>query len=113
MKRTCFRPTAQGWSDAEKDKGNTMNEEQEDRGRYVEGSYGKAGSEKGHKAEETEGRYVEGDYGRAGEEEATPKTDSGRFVEADYGSAGDVPGHAAHDPKGRYVQKDQRKEKDA
>ena len=62
-----------------------MNEEQEDRGRYVEGSYGKAGSEKGHKAEDL----------------------------ANYGTAGDVPGHAAKDPKGRYVQKEQREEKDA
>ena len=93
--------------------GNTMSEEQESRGRYVEGSYGKAGTEGEHKVGYPEGRYVEGDYGRAGTEEAVAEAGSGRFVEADYGTAGDVPGRAAEDPKGQYVQTDPGEEKDA
>ena len=73
------------------------------RGRYVQGEYGKAGSEVGHNPGDPEGRYIEGDYGEAGVEEAAEKPGAGRFVEADYGTAGDVPGRTAGDPKGRYV----------
>ncbi|AIY02384.1 hypothetical protein ART_2785 [Arthrobacter sp. PAMC 25486] len=76
------------------------------RGRYVQGEYGRAGSEVGHNPGDPEGHYIEGDYGLAGVEEASENAGAGRFVEADYGTAGDVPGRAADDPKGRYVQSD-------
>lgn len=81
----------------------SASEQPEDRGRYVEGSYGKAGVELGHVAGSEEGSYVEGDYGDAGTEDAKSDGAAGRMVEADYGSAGEVPGHADNDPKGEYI----------
>lgn len=72
--------------------------EAELRGRYVEGSSGKAGKQPGRHADEEEGQYTEGDYGEAGsrggmlEPLGGKAAGSGRFPEADLGDAGTVPG---------------------
>ncbi len=87
-------------------------EEAEVRGRYVEGSYGKAGVEPGRLAEDEEGRFVEGDYGKAGTEGGRPEplgshaTESGRYIEADYGDAGSVPPRTAESEIGQYAEGD-------
>ncbi|MDJ0355757.1 hypothetical protein [Paenarthrobacter sp. PH39-S1] len=82
----------------------------EDRGRYVKGSYGKAGSEPGHRAGSGEGHYVEGDYGKAGSEggaeEPGAAEETGRFVEADYGEAGAVPPRTGEFEVGQYAEGD-------
>ncbi|MDE8670662.1 hypothetical protein PY310_18960 [Pseudarthrobacter sp. H3Y2-7] len=78
------------------------------RGRYVEGDYGKAGSQTGRHADDEEGRYGEGNYGAAGSEGGLPEPlgdkagESGRYVQADYGAAGSVPGRTAASEVGRY-----------
>ena len=87
-------------------------EEGQVRGRYVEGSYGKAGHERGRLASDEEGRFVEGDYGKAGAEGGRPEQlgnqagESGRFVEADYGDAGTVPPRTAESEVGQYAEGD-------
>jgi hypothetical protein len=84
-------------------------EDQELRGRYVEGTYGKAGVQRGRHAEDEEGQYVQGDYGAAGREGGLPEPlgehakDSGRYVAADYGSAGTAPGRTAGSEIGQYA----------
>jgi hypothetical protein len=78
----------------------------EDHGRYVEGSYGKAGKEGGHVAHTPEGQYTEGDYGESGEAGAHGDRTAGRFVEADYGDAGKVPGRKGTDAIGQYEEGD-------
>ena len=47
-----------------------MSKEDVDRGRYVEGDYGKAGPRRATRPGIRTGRYVEGDYGPAGSEGA-------------------------------------------
>jgi hypothetical protein len=87
-------------------------EEPELRGRYVEGSYGKAGREGGRHADDEEGQYVEGDYGAVGSEGGLPEPlgdkakEAGRYVKADYGDAGEVPGRTAESEIGRYSKGD-------
>ena len=87
-------------------------EQAEVRGRYVEGSYGKAGVERGRLATDEEGRFVEGDYGKAGTEPGRPESqgnlagESGRFVEADYGRAGMVPPRTGDSEVGQYAEGD-------
>lgn len=87
-------------------------EERELRGRYVEGSYGKAGVQRGRRAEDEEGQYIEGDYGAAGREGGLPEPlgekvkESGRYVRADYGDAGAVPGRSAGSEIGQYAEGD-------
>ncbi|MBT8159525.1 MULTISPECIES: hypothetical protein [Arthrobacter] len=82
------------------------------RGRYVEGSYGDAGTEAGRSADDEEGQYTEGDYGAAGSEGALPGTpdkdteEAGRFVEADYGTAGTVQGRTPGTEIGQYAEGD-------
>ncbi|MFE4228875.1 hypothetical protein ACFRJ8_13405 [Arthrobacter sp. NPDC056886] len=87
-------------------------EERELRGRYVEGTYGKAGVQRGRRAEDEEGQYIQGDYGAAGSEGGLPEPlgdqakDSGRYVAADYGEAGAAPGRTAASEIGQYAQGD-------
>lgn len=87
-------------------------EERELRGRYVEGTYGKAGVQSGRHAEDEEGQYIEGDYGAAGREGGLPEPlgdqakESGRYVAADYGDAGTVPGRTAGSEIGQYAEGD-------
>lgn len=82
------------------------------RGRYVKGSYGKAGTERGRLATDEEGRFVEGDYGKAGTEPGRSESlgnlagESGRFVEADYGQAGVVPPRTGDSEVGQYAEGD-------
>ena len=86
--------------------------EPELRGRYVEGSYGKAGVQSGRHAEDEEGQYIEGDYGAAGSEGGLPEPlgdqakESGRYVAADYGDAGTAPGRTAGSEIGQYPEGD-------
>ena len=86
--------------------------EPELRGRYVEGSYGKAGVQSGRHAEDEEGQYIEGDYGAAGSEGGLPEPsgdqakESGRYVTADYGDAGTAPGRTAGSEIGQYPEGD-------
>jgi hypothetical protein len=83
-------------------------QEPELRGRYVQGSYGKAGREAGRHAGDEEGQYIGGDYGAGGSEGGLPEPlgdkakESGRYVKADYGDAGAVPGRSADSEIGRY-----------
>lgn len=87
-------------------------EERELRGRYVEGTYGKAGVQRGRRAEDEEGQYIQGDYGAAGSEGGLPEPlgdrakDSGRYVAADYGGAGTAPGRTAGSEIGQYAEGD-------
>jgi hypothetical protein len=87
-------------------------EEQELRGRYVEGAYGKAGVQRGRHAEDEEGQYIQGDYGAAGREGGLPEPlgdqakESGRYVAADYGDAGTAPGRTAGSEIGQYTEGD-------
>jgi hypothetical protein len=87
-------------------------EEQELRGRYVEGTYGKAGVQRGRHAEDEEGQYIQGDYGAAGREGGLPEPlgdqakESGRYVAADYGKAGTAPGRSAGSEIGQYAEGD-------
>jgi hypothetical protein len=82
------------------------------RGRYVEGSYGKAGVQGSRHAEDEEGQYIEGDYGAAGSEGGLPEPlgdqakESGRYVAADYGDAGTAPGRTAGSEIGQYTEGD-------
>ena len=84
-------------------------EERELRGRYVEGTYGKAGVQRGRRAEDEEGQYIQGDYGAAGSEGGLPEPlgdrakESGRYVAADYGDAGTAPGRTAGSEIGQYT----------
>jgi len=84
-------------------------EEQELRGRYVKGTYGKAGVQRGRHAEDEEGQYVQGDYGAAGREGGLPEPlgdqakESGRYVAADYGEAGTASGRTAGSEIGQYA----------
>ena len=84
-------------------------EERELRGRYVEGTYGKAGVQRGRRAEDEEGQYIQGDYGAAGSEGGLPEPlgdqakESGRYVAADYGDAGAAPGRSAGSEIGQYT----------
>jgi hypothetical protein len=84
-------------------------EERELRGRYVEGTYGKAGVQRGRRAEDEEGQYIQGDYGAAGTEGGLPEPlgdrakESGRYVAADYGDAGAAPGRTAGSEIGQYT----------
>ena len=86
--------------------------EPELRGRYVEGSYGKAGVQSGRHSEDEEGQYIEGDYGAAGTEGGLPEPlgdqakESGRYVAADYGDAGTAPGRTAGSEIGQYAEGD-------
>lgn len=93
--------------DGARPEGALAEEAVEDRGRYVEGGYGKAGTEHGHISHSPSGRYVEGDYGTAGTEDAVDDSERGRFVEADYGDAGTVPGRDGTETVGRYYTKDE------
>ncbi|MDQ0754187.1 hypothetical protein [Arthrobacter sp. B3I4] len=83
-------------------------EEKDLRGRYVEGNFGKAGAERGRRADDEEGQYIEGNYGEAGSEGGIPEPlgdkarESGRYVKANYGQAGSVPGRTAESEIGRY-----------
>jgi hypothetical protein len=83
-------------------------EEPDLRGRYVEGNFGKAGTQSGRHTDDEEGQYIEGDYGVAGSEGGLPEPlgnkarESGRYVEADYGVAGSTPGRTAESEIGRY-----------
>ena len=87
-------------------------EERDLRGRYVEGNFGKAGAQRGRRAEDDEGQYIEGDYGGAGSEGTLPEplghrtVGGGRYVKADYGGAGPVPGRTAASETGRYPEGD-------
>ena len=87
-------------------------EERELRGRYVEGTYGKAGVQSGRHLEDEEGQYIQGDYGAAGREGGLPEPlgdqakESGRYVAADYGGAGTVPGRTAGSEIGQYAEGD-------
>ena len=87
-------------------------EERELRGRYVEGSYGKAGLQGGRHAEDEEGQYIGGDYGEAGKEGGLPEPlgdraeESGRYVAGDYGGAGSAPGRTAGSEIGQYAEGD-------
>ena len=87
-------------------------EERELRGRYVEGTYGKAGVQRGRRAEDEEGQYIQGDYGAAGSEGGLPEPlgdrakESGRYVAADYGDAGAAPGRTAGSEIGQYTEGD-------
>lgn len=82
------------------------------RGRYVEGSYGKAGKESGRHIDDEEGQYTEGDYGAVGSEGGLPEPlgdkakEAGRYEKADYGDAGAVPGRTAESEIGRYSEGD-------
>lgn len=87
-------------------------DEEELRGRYVEGNYGAAGTESGRHADDTEGQYIEGDYGAAGAEGGLPEplgshaAEAGRFVKGDYDGAGTAPGRTAENEVGRYTEGD-------
>lgn len=87
-------------------------EEKDLRGRYVEGNFGKAGSQPGRHADDEEGQYIEGNYGEAGAEGGLPEPlgdkarESGRYVRADYGQAGSAPGRTAESEIGRYSEGD-------
>ncbi|SDL73510.1 hypothetical protein SAMN04487916_113117 [Arthrobacter sp. ov407] len=87
-------------------------EERELRGRYVEGSYGKAGVQRGRHAEDEEGQYIGGDFGAAGSEGGLPEPlggrakESGRYVAGDYGDAGPAPGRTAGSEIGQYAEGD-------
>ena len=87
-------------------------EDRELRGRYVEGTYGKAGVQRGRHAEDEEGQYIQGDYGAAGTEGGLPEPlgdqakESGRYVGADYGDAGSVPGRTSGSEVGQYAEGD-------
>ncbi|MET3923499.1 hypothetical protein [Arthrobacter sp. UYEF20] len=92
--------------------GGEKHEEPELRGRYVEGSYGKAGTQGGRHADDEEGQYIEGDYGAAGSEGGLPEPlgdkakESGRYVKGDVGDAGMVPGRTAESEIGQYSEGD-------
>jgi hypothetical protein len=92
--------------------GGEKEEEPELRGRYVKGSYGKAGALRGRHSDDEEGQYAEGDYGEAGSEGGLPEPlgdkarESGRYVRADYGDAGTLPGRTAASEVGRYPEGD-------
>jgi hypothetical protein len=83
-------------------------EEPDLRGRYVEGNFGKAGTQPGRHADDEEGQYIEGDYGAAGSEGGLPEPlgnkakESGRYVKADYGDAGSTKGRTADSEVGQY-----------
>ncbi|MGO4858740.1 hypothetical protein [Arthrobacter sp. 2MCAF14] len=87
-------------------------EEPELRGRYVEGDYGKTGTEPGRHSDDEEGQYSEGDYGAAGSQGGLPEPlggkakESGRHAEADLGDAGAVPGRTAESEIGKYAEGD-------
>ncbi|MBG0738500.1 hypothetical protein IV500_03545 [Paeniglutamicibacter antarcticus] len=98
-------------SAAGQERGEGPAEDDEDRGRYVEGSYGKAGREAGHRRGAGEGQYIEGEYGKAGSESARKtgqgeETQTGRFTEADYGSAGNVAPRSGEHGAGQYAKGD-------
>ncbi|WP_051423233.1 hypothetical protein [Arthrobacter sp. MA-N2] len=86
--------------------------EPELRGRYVEGDYGKTGTQPGRHSEDEEGQYSEGDYGTAGTEGGLPEPlgskaqESGRYARADLGDAGTVPGRTAESEIGQYAEGD-------
>ncbi|MDQ0663201.1 hypothetical protein QFZ35_001699 [Arthrobacter ulcerisalmonis] len=83
-------------------------EEPDLRGRYVEGNFGRAGSQRGRHTEDEEGQYIGGDYGVAGSEGGLPEPlgdktlGSGRYIKADYGEAGATKGRTAASETGRY-----------
>jgi hypothetical protein len=87
-------------------------EESELRGRYIEGDYGKTGTEPGRHSEDEEGQYSEGDYGAAGSQGGLPEPlgkkakESGRYAEGDLGDAGAVPGRTAESEIGQYSEGD-------
>ncbi len=82
------------------------------KGRYIEGSYGAAGTKSGRHARDEEGQYTEGDYGETGIEGGVPaasdddEEEAGRFIEADYGVAGTVHGRSPKSEIGRYPEGD-------
>ncbi len=82
------------------------------RGRYVEGSYGAAGTKGGRHAHDEEGQYTEGNYGEGGSEGgvaepgAPGEEEAGRFVEADYGAAGKTTGRTPEAEIGQYPEGD-------
>lgn len=87
-------------------------EKPELRGRYVEGDYGKTGTEPGRHSEDVEGQYTEGDYGTAGNQGGLPEPlgemakESGRYAKANLGEAGPVPGRTAESEIGQYAEGD-------
>ncbi|WP_442545922.1 hypothetical protein ACSBOX_10515 [Arthrobacter sp. KN11-1C] len=87
-------------------------EEPELRGRYVEGDYGKTGTQPGRHSEDEEGQYSEGDYGTAGIQGGLPEPlggkakDAGRYAKGDLGDAGTVPGRTAESEIGQYAEGD-------
>ncbi len=82
------------------------------KGRYIEGSYGAAGTHSGRHARDEEGQYTEGNYGETGTEGGVPALsdddaeEAGRFIEADYGAAGSVHGRSPKSEIGRYAEGD-------
>ncbi|MDQ2743441.1 MAG: hypothetical protein M3Z66_14270 [Chloroflexota bacterium] len=103
--------SAAAGADAVPERGQVLPEIDQDRGRYVEGSYGKAGREGGHRRGAGEGQYIEGEYGNAGTESAGKTgqgedAQTGRFVEADYGSAGNVAPRSGEHRAGQYAKGD-------
>lgn len=87
-------------------------EEPELRGRYVEGDYGKTGTQPGRHSEDEEGQYGEGDYGTAGIQGGLPEPlggkakEAGRYAKGDLGDAGTVPGRTAESEIGQYAEGD-------
>lgn len=79
---------------------------EDERGHYVEGQYGAAGTEDSEGKADPEGQYPEGDYGSTGAVDSNGGDGGGSFVQADYGQAGEVPGTSPSEPQGSYVDKD-------
>ncbi|WP_285726512.1 hypothetical protein [Psychromicrobium xiongbiense] len=86
--------------------------EPELRGRYVKGTYSKAGTLTGRHSEDTEGQYTEGNYGEAGEQGNLPEPlgtqagEVGRYVRGSYGDAGAAPARTAATEIGQYAKGD-------
>ncbi|WP_142117469.1 hypothetical protein [Arthrobacter sp. SLBN-122] len=87
-------------------------EEPDLRGRYVEGNFGKGGTQHGRHSDDEEGQYIEGNYGVAGNEGGLPEPlgdktlGAGRYIKADYGGAGATKGRTADSEIGRYPEGD-------